>query len=462
MTSLTSFLKLAASTGTALAVSASLAGAQVAGNVATDSRWAPFLGCWSPAEAPVVSLSGSGTSASVVCVTPSASGGVDVSSIVNGRVTAKERVDATGAQIAKAVDGCQGWEQATWSDDGSRVLLRSELRCGDNVTRKGTGVFAISPKGEWVDVEGVDVMGSTGVRVMRFRDAGANDATLRVAQAAAVGDSVSVATGGQAGFATRTVRTAASAAISPDDVLNVARNVDGPVAEAWLTEMIQPPRTDGSLLDAWLGATSRQPFTIDGRTLVRLADAGLSPRMIDLLVALAYPSTFAVNQAGGPNGSGTKVIAGQGPAGPRGVNAWGLGSSLNCSMFDDRYRPLGYYDSAFYNQGCYSRYDRAYGRYGYSPYGYGYGSNYYWGQQPIVIITRGSDNDPAVQAVRGRAVRGSGYTRESGAPSGTSRPSGSTPSGSGAAGAKTPTESSGGGASAPAARTAKPKGGGSQ
>jgi hypothetical protein len=461
---MTSLLKLVASAGTALAVSASLAGAQVAGNVATDSRWAPFLGCWSPVEAPVVSLSGTGASANVVCVTPSAGGGVDVSSIVNGRVTAKERVDATGAQIAKTVDGCQGWEKATWSDDGSRVMLRSELRCSDNVTRKGTGVFAISPQGEWVDVEGVDVMGSAGVRVMRFRDAGANESTLRVAQAAAVGDSVSIATGGQAGFATQTARTAASAAISPEDVLNLARNVDGPVAEAWLTEMAQPPRTDGSLVDAWLGrSTPRPTFAIDGRTLVRLADAGLSPRMINLLVALAYPTTFAINQASGPDANGTKAIAGRGPAGPRGVNAWGLGSSLSCSMFDDRFRPLGYYDSSFYNQGCYSSYGGLYSRYGYSPYGYGYGygNNYYWGQQPIVIITRGSGSDPAVQETRGRAVRGSGYTRETGATSGTSRPSGSTPSG--ASTARTPTESSGGGgASAPAARTAKPKGGGSQ
>lgn len=445
---MTSFLKLAASAGAALAVSVSFAGAQ-SNSAPADSRWTPFIGCWSPVEAPVVSLSGTYTSSNVVCVTPAPTGsGVDVSSVVNGRITARERVDATGAQVAKTIDGCQGWEKATWSDDGARVLLRSELRCGDNVTRKGSGVFAISPLAEWVDVQGVDVMGSTGVRVVRFRDARLDDATLRVAGTAAIGDSVITAVGGGSGFAMQTMRTAAAASLSTDDVLNVVRLVDAPVAEAWLSEM-------------------GQPFALDGRTLVRLADAGMSPRMIDLMVALSYPKTFAVNAAGAPDAGGTRIMAGQGPAGPRGINAWGLGSAFNCSMFDDRFRPLGFYDSSFYNQGCYSRYDRMYSRYGGlygNAYGNAYGNNFYWGQQPIVIVTRGGDNDPAVQATRGRAVRGSGYTRTSGEPSGSSRPSGSSPSGSGAAGATTRTESSGssGGAGASTARTAKPKGGGSQ
>jgi hypothetical protein len=458
---MTSFLKLAASAGTALVLSASFAGAQAAGNT-TDARWTPFLGCWSPVEAPVVSLSGPGAASSVVCVTPSTGGGVDVSSIVNGRVTAKERVDATGAQVAKTVDGCQGWEKATWSDDGNRVLLRSELRCSDNVTRKGSGVFAISPQGEWVDVQGVDVMGSTGVRVMRFRDAGANESTLLVARRAAVGDSVTVRAGAQPGFATQTLRTAAAASISPDDVLNVARLVDGPVAEAWLTEIGQPARPlGGSMAEALLSSEAPPLFAVDGRTLVRLADAGLSPRMIDMIVALSHPRTFAINQANVPDAGGTRIMAGQGPAGPRGTNGWGLGSSLSCSMFDDGFGRLGYYDNSFYNRGCYSRYGGGlYNRFGYSPYGFGYGSNYYWGQQPVVIITRGGDNDPVVQATRGRAVRGEGYTRTSGSPSGTSRPAGSTPSGSGSASDRSPSPAgSGGGASAPAARTAKPKGG---
>jgi len=432
---MTSFLKLAASAGIALALSTSLS-AQTA-----DPRWTPFLGCWSPVEAPVVSLSGTGTSNSVVCVAPAVTGGVDVASIVNGRVTARERVNATGAQIAKTVDGCQGWESATWSSDGHRLLMRSELRCSDNVTRKGSGIFSISPQGEWVDVQGVDVMGSTGVRVMRFRDAAVNEATLRAASTAAVGDTMNIATGGQTGFAIQTMRTAAATTITPDDVLNVARFVDGAVAEAWLSEI-------------------GQPFTVDARTLVRLADAGMTPRMIDLLVALSYPKTFAINGANAPDG-GSRVTNSRGPAGPRGLNAWGLGSSLNCSMFDDRFHPLGYYDRSFYNQGCYSRYDRMYSSFGYGYPSYGYGSNYYWGQQPIVIITRGGPNDPSTGTPQrqGRAVRGSGYTRDSDQSSGSSQPSGSSSSGSGSASDRSGSgTTSGGGAAAPA-RTAKPRGG---
>src|SRR6266849_3185920 len=73
-------------------------------------------------------------------------------------------------------------------------------------------------------------------------------------------------------------RAAASAPLAIDDVVEASRNVDGAVIEAWLVAR---------------GAR----FALDAKRLIALADAGVSPRVIDLMVALSYPKAFAIDAA---------------------------------------------------------------------------------------------------------------------------------------------------------------------
>src|SRR6476661_3171307 len=140
----------------------------------SDPRWAAWVGCWTPDDtgAVAISLTGSSTPSNYVCVSPAAAGaGVDIASIVNGRVIARERVDASGERVTKTVDGCTGWESAKWSADGHRVFTRSEFNCPGNLTRKESGVFALTAYNQWLDVQGIDVMGSTSARATRFYEA---------------------------------------------------------------------------------------------------------------------------------------------------------------------------------------------------------------------------------------------------------------------------------------------------
>lgn len=445
-----------------LAAPVVLATAQGAGSRAvlpqTDVRWAPFIGCWSPDDGgSVISLSGNSRSSSIVCVAPGATPSrVHIASVMNGRVVARESVDATGAPISKIIDGCAGTESAAWSRDGHRVLFRSEFRCKDSVVRKESGVFAISALGEWVDVQGVDVMGSTGVRVVRLHDIGVDSATLRYAAvSAAVGDTVVVGAGKGIGYAASTLRTAAASRLTPDDVLDVSQHVDAAVAEAWLNE-------------------SGQEFKVDARSLVRLADAGLPSRMIDMLVAMSYPGTFAVvgnsgdrERANGARNTNTYGAFGSGVS----PIAWGLGS---CSSYDGLYSRRFQYGRSFYDGACgygYNAYNgyNGYNRYGYGPngYGYGYGGTVYYGNNPVVIV-------PREDVTRGRAVPGRGYTRDGGGGSGVgsasrgdagygggSRASGSSGSTGSGAGSGTSTGTSGGSSSGgeSSGRTAKARGG---
>jgi len=437
-------LPLAMAAVTAVAAASTL-GAQPAPRATaglSDPRWTAWIGCWTPGDStPVISLTGAVSPTSFVCVTPSASGvGVDIASIVNGRIVAKERVDASGVRNTKTVDGCSGWESAKWSADARRVFTRSEFTCPGNLTRKESGIFAMSTAGEWLDVQGIDVMGSTSARATSFYE------VLVELKPTDRADSVVVTPiDSPERYALRTARMAAAAPVTAENVLDVVANVELPVAEAWLTEL-------------------QQRFTLDGATLTRLADAGLPPRVIDLMVALSFPRTFAVGRRGGdvermPRASSAGNASGSGFAG---MNA--LYDNLNdCSRygsrFGNRFGGYGNYYGLNYADSCYGA--GAYGR-GYSPYG----NNFYYGNQPIIIVTRPDPSNPGRAAGGGRAVAGRGYTRE---PRSGSEASGSMFPSSGTSGSRSPssgTGSSSGGSSSGSAggdgggRTAKPRGSG--
>ncbi|MGI9090291.1 MAG: hypothetical protein ACR2GG_04200, partial [Gemmatimonadaceae bacterium] len=112
----------------------------------------------------------------LVCVIPASdaqsSSGVDVATVAGGKIVARERIDATGQNSARTRDGCNGVESADWSADGHRVYLRSDYTCAGGIKRTSTGVFAMSPTGDWVDVEGITTQGGKGVRTLRYSDAG--------------------------------------------------------------------------------------------------------------------------------------------------------------------------------------------------------------------------------------------------------------------------------------------------
>lgn len=418
-----------------------------------DSRWQPWLGCWTAGNTSGLGSPETNVAAGLVCVVPSANGaGVDLATVANGVVAHRERVNPTGARTPKTVDGCPGWESATWSADGRRLLLRSELVCANNVTVRGSGVFAISSKGEWILVQGNTVGANATARVVRYQAAGLE---LERAAGGKVDDSAPVhLVTATPGLSARSARIAAGDAVQPDDVLEVARLVDGPVAEAWLNEI-------------------NQRFSVNAAQLVRLADAGLPPNMVDLMVALSYPQRFALERTertpeelgnrGSAYGSGSGY---SGISGRRG----GFDTRWDCG-YGSRMLSYGYYGDSCYPGfyglsalGYYGAY--GYGAYGYGPYGYGaYNNGYYFGRQPLVIIQRGSS---VSSQPRGRAVNGSGYTRGSGEPAsrgGSSAsdraPSSSTSSGSrsgsSSSGASTSTGSTGSGSSSGGDRTAKPR-----
>jgi hypothetical protein len=358
MKRIVAFTRSAALVAGLVGLTAAGAGAQqVAGS------WQGWLGCWTAGPA-IGGISPSAV-APLVCITPTTDANVvEVSTLSDDKVVSTQRIDASGRELPLQAKGCTGAQRAQWSADGRRVYLKATALC-DGVTRVTSGIMAISPTGEWLDVQGVAAGSDEAVRVARYHDVGVPSA---------VPEQVAAALRGRA-TASQGARFAAGATIGSTAVIEASRAVEPAVVEAWLLER-------------------GQAFSLDAKELLRLADAGVPARVTDAMVAVSNPEVFAVAR---PDDRARATDS-------RRVDDDVVGRRIYVYM-DPAYSPYGWGYSPY-------AYGYGYGRYGYSPLGYGggygYGSGYYgypgYGA-PIVIVTPGQAQG------RGTAVKGRGYTQ---------------------------------------------------
>jgi hypothetical protein len=391
----------------ALALLPREAAAQGAG---LDPRWTAWTGCWQaePAQTSEFAATAAGPT---VCVVPAASGSaVEIVTVADGKVAGRETLAATGAQTRVERENCSGFTTAEWSADGRRIYRRAEYTCPGGFERKSTGMMAMSATGSWLDVEGLAVASQEAVRVLRYRPLGGLEGIPAEVASALEGRT----------FTAGTARMAAASDVGTAQVLEASGKVGQGVVEAWLAE-----RGQGFAIE------------LNAERLVQLAEAGVSSRVIDMMVALSYPERFAINRNGNP-----QVRPGEPSQGSRGYDAFGR---------DPWMYGMGYPGYLGYGYGY------GYGNgYGYDPR-YGYGSYY---SRPVIVV-RGPD-DGVTPASRGRMVNGRGYTG-GGNPGSTSEPSsrpsgstGSTSSGSGSSSSGSSGSGSSGGSDS-GTRTAKPR-----
>ncbi|HEU6450154.1 MAG TPA: hypothetical protein VFT57_01945 [Gemmatimonadaceae bacterium] len=376
----------------------------------TDARWQPWLGCWEPVGAL------DAANGRMLCVLPvEGSPAVELATVDSGKVLVRERVVANGERMNSDQGGCKGWKSAQWSPDGQQLYLHSDFDCEGGLKRTSTGIFAMAPGGIWLDVQGVSAKDGGGVRVIRYRSAGAPD-VLR--------DELARVTA-ERELALSTARTASAGSVSLQDVIDASRAVDPAVVQAWLIER-------------------RQNFAVDSKQLEQLAAADVPASVIDAMVALSYPKQFAI----------------------AGMDDIGLRSGEVALETDEQPSGRTIISTMMYPYGFgyygLSPFDYLYSPYGYTPYGYGYGFGFGWYPSgvPVVII-----RNPDVNAAHGRVVNGRGYVRGGSGNDGNAR--GSIPRRSRSDGSSTSTGSSsrGGTSVAPSSgssgqstgRTAKPR-----
>ncbi|HEY4303160.1 MAG TPA: hypothetical protein VGM82_01730 [Gemmatimonadaceae bacterium] len=419
----------------ALATFATVFGGQLRAQTTNfDTRWQAWFGCWQPSGG----LAVTGTKPSGVCVSPlSAKSAVEVTVIQDGNVVTRDTLDASGVERHVDKQGCVGTESGQWAADNRRIFLHSNLSCGGGLARTGNTIIAMTPSGDWVNVQSLTVGNQTGVRAIHYRDANSlNMAPTDVA--AAIGNRQ---------LAISAARTEAGAALEVTSVKEAVHLTDTTAVQSWIIER-------------------GTKFNLDSRSIVALADAGIPSSITDVMIGVSYPEHFALKPS-----SGTAGIGDVGGYGDAGRDAGRYADRSGCAQLNsavarascDRCRTGIGYDPMFDDCGLgyrdgYSPYS-AYGYgYGYYPYGLGYYDGYspYYGYSSApVVVVKGEDQP------HGRVVKGQGYTQRGSSGSGSSGGSTST---SGGSGASTSTSSgsggSGGGGSSSSggsARTAHPR-----
>lgn len=360
----------------------------------------PWVGCWEAEGAPTDAA---------LCVRPTGdAGSVEILRVEDGAIAAREVLWADGQRHETVREECEGWESGTFSADGRRVFLQSEHACEDGTVRKGAGVMALTGGDQWLDVRTLEVAGEPTAWVQRYgRSYG------EAAELVGVADLLA-----ERAMTVRAARAAAGAELDLDDVLEASAILPAEAVEAWLAET-----GDG--------------FDVDAESLIAMDDAGVSDRVIDVVVALSNPGTFRLADGG--------AMRVEGEDDGRGVRR-GYGNAWGGSFFWD---PFGY---RRYRYSPYSAYGYGYGYGGYGSGYYGYG----YGYRPTIVVI-----EPRQQDSGGRVVNGRGYTRRSGSSSPAPRPaSGSTMSRPSTGGSSSASPSRGStGSSSGSTRKAKPRGG---
>jgi len=374
-----------------------------------DARWQPWIGCWRPAAPPSAdgvsySTTPRSSDAPLVCVVPAsgerASSSVNVVTVKDGKIVSRDTIVATGSNVARSKDGCNGTESAKWSADGHRLYLSSDFTCPGGLKRTSSGLFAISPQGEWVNVQSVNASGSNAVRSLRYSDAG---------MPSTVASEITDALANQH-LAVSTARAAAGERLSTAAVIDASRNTDSSAVAAWLIDR-------------------GQGFNVDANQLVALSDAGLPGNVTDAMVALSYPKAFALNHPDDVEGA----VAGDNTAGAELERARAPNVQV---IMAPAYAPFSYAPFGF---SPYDYYGYGYSPYGYSPYGYspyggyyspynGYAAGYGGWYYPPVIVLKGGQSGPPQP--RGYAVKGKGYTQtapRNGSSTAQPRPTGPSP-----------------------------------
>ena len=224
-----------------------------------------WLGCWSAD----LSAGRADAAPSIVCITPTANVNVaDLFTVQDGKVVARETLDATGRPRAIDAARCNGMRSASWSGDGRRLFVRSTGTCA-GVASSTSGLLTMSADGEWLDVEGISAGGGTSVHMARYREV-LPPLALPVAARSALRAQA---------LATRSVRVAAGAPVRAEDVLEAARALDAAVVEAWVLERAQ--HMDVTEID-----------------IAALVNIGVPARIADALRAVVQPPSYA--DAGAP------------------------------------------------------------------------------------------------------------------------------------------------------------------
>jgi len=352
--------------------------AQAQSMAKTDGRWTPYLGCWQLMAENVRNdgsvydkLFGAGSQTTpqlTVCVNPSDStSGVTLTTFAAGKQVLEQTMVADGSGRPVSESGCVGTQTSEWSHDGMRLFTRVDMACSNRPKQSVTGLTLFSKGPAWVDIQATEIDGTQQVRVRRFM------------RTFALPEGATALSSDVMGRALAESQSVGSRPLTQDAIVEASSRVASEAVEAAIVE-------------------TESRFRLDSHTLTQLANAHVSPNVIDLMVAQSFPSHFRVER---PMTLPPQVVTSTAATTP----VIPTGQYPYLFPYPYTYYPYGAYDPFFFG-------------YYYSPFAYPYywGANYYRG--PTYYISGGSiiSSGPggsviAPEGQGGQVVNGRGYTR---------------------------------------------------
>lgn len=227
-----------------------------------DSRWLPWIGSWRLVSDEVDASDDKPGGAFVLRVSPGDDRNtVNMKTFRDGAILFDDSIVTDGLSQQLKEKECSGWYQYSWSQTGKRLFFESKSSCPGQPPQEISGLSIINKSGEWLDVQ------------LLQRD---EDRIITIRRYSPVPDDATDAekpTNGRI----RTARMSAATNFSIDEIVELSRRVAPEVLEAALVEYYEP-------------------FRMDSKTLVYLADSGVPSQIVDLMVALSYPEEFTVER----------------------------------------------------------------------------------------------------------------------------------------------------------------------
>jgi hypothetical protein len=314
-------------------------------------KWSPWLGCWALTTENVLQGRGAARASALssreqraqpddpsvphTCVTRSGDG-VTITTIVPGQTPITQTVVADGSPHDISDGECHGVERTEWSNSGMRLVAHADVKCSDQAPRTLTGLGLITRDGEWLDIRSFRIDGNDATRVSRYHRV--TGAIVREPE------------------------------LTVGEIKELSSKVSSSVVEAAIAE-------------------TRPHVTVNRRVLLDLADTQVPTNVIDVMVAVAYPDRFIIEE---PISQGPQASAG----------SPGFAPIAGIDPFDPFWP---YYYPAYY----------------YSPLAYGYLGRYnplydgivYGGGDGAASGGGGGGSSKPAESGLGRVVNGQGYTR---------------------------------------------------
>ena len=229
----------------------------------TDSRWQPWLGCWTPVERAPRNRD------IQVCIVPTTDGaGARMMTFAGDQRILDETILADGSTQVLREEGCRGSSRSAWATNAARLFRTTELACDGKAPQRTTGISTLEGSDRWLDVQVVVVGNGDQVRARHY---------VRSSETppADIAEQVRRLPSGA---------TRANSMVTAEDVIEANVIVSHRAVEVWLSE-------------------SSAQVPVNRRLLLALHDANLPAPLIDLMVARAYPKRFEVKRSGSGGGS---------------------------------------------------------------------------------------------------------------------------------------------------------------